>query len=108
LGRTRHDDGGFSGGNIERPALQHLLADIGTGRVDIAVVYKVDRLTSSLAELAGWSRSSTHGSVKFVKCAPWSRRLGFIRQIIFKILRHLIFKMTGSARHGRPFFGSRK
>src|SRR5438105_5829326 len=52
LARTRCDDGGFSGGNIEGPALQCLLADIGTGRVDIVVVYKVDRLTRSLADFA--------------------------------------------------------
>jgi DNA invertase Pin-like site-specific DNA recombinase len=52
LGRPRYDDGGFSGGNLERPALQHLLADIRTGRIDIVVVYKVDRLTRSLADFA--------------------------------------------------------
>src|SRR5215467_1163128 len=52
LARTRYDDGGFSGGNLERPALQRLLADIGTGRIDIVVVYKVDRLTRSLADFA--------------------------------------------------------
>ena len=46
--RTRYDDGGFSGGNIERPAVQRLLADIRAGRIDIVVVYKVDRLTRSL------------------------------------------------------------
>src|SRR5438874_13186548 len=50
--RTRYDDGGFSGGNIERPALQRLLADIREGRIDIIVVYKVDRLTRSLADFA--------------------------------------------------------
>jgi DNA invertase Pin-like site-specific DNA recombinase len=52
LMRTRYDDGGFSGGNLERPALQRLLADIRTGRIDIVVVYKVDRLTRSLADFA--------------------------------------------------------
>src|SRR3989440_5290230 len=52
LARTRYDDGGFSGGNIERPALQDLLGDIRAGRVDIVVVYKVDRLTRSLADFA--------------------------------------------------------
>src|SRR3981189_182865 len=52
LARTRYDDGGFSGGNIERPALQRLRADIQEGRVDIIVVYKVDRLTRSLADFA--------------------------------------------------------
>src|SRR4051794_17269046 len=52
LARPRYDDGGFSGGNLERPALQLLLADIRTGRIDIVVVYKVDRLTRSLADFA--------------------------------------------------------
>jgi DNA invertase Pin-like site-specific DNA recombinase len=50
--RTRYDDGGFSGGNIERPGLQRLLADVAAGRIDIVVVYKVDRLTRSLADFA--------------------------------------------------------
>jgi DNA invertase Pin-like site-specific DNA recombinase len=52
LAKTRYDDGGFSGGNVERPALQHLIADIRAGRIDIVVVYKVDRLTRSLADFA--------------------------------------------------------
>jgi site-specific DNA recombinase len=52
LTKTRYDDGGFSGGNLERPALQHLIADIRAGRIDIVVVYKVDRLTRSLADFA--------------------------------------------------------
>jgi site-specific DNA recombinase len=52
LAKTRYDDGGFSGGNVERPALQDLIADIRAGRIDIVVVYKVDRLTRSLADFA--------------------------------------------------------
>ena len=59
LTRTRYDDGGFSGGNMQRPALQRLLADIQGDRIDIIVVYKVDRLTRALADFAGWSRSLT-------------------------------------------------
>src|SRR5438874_7167609 len=47
---TAYDDGGYSGGTMERPALQRLLADIGNGRVDTVVCYKVDRLTRSLAD----------------------------------------------------------
>jgi DNA invertase Pin-like site-specific DNA recombinase len=48
--RAKYDDGGFSGGNTDRPALQRLLADARAGTVDIIVVYKVDRLTRSLAD----------------------------------------------------------
>ena len=47
-----YDDPGFSGGNTERPALKRLLADIDAGKVDIIVVYKIDRLTRSLADFA--------------------------------------------------------
>ncbi|MGE0516352.1 MAG: recombinase family protein [Hyphomicrobiaceae bacterium] len=50
--RERYDDGGFSGGNIDRPGLKQLLADIQAKRVDVIVVYKVDRLTRSLADFA--------------------------------------------------------
>src|SRR6202158_5522213 len=47
-----YDDGGLSGATMDRPALQQLLAEIQAGRVDIVVVYKVDRLTRSLADFA--------------------------------------------------------
>ena len=57
-----YDDGGFSGATMGRPALQQLLADITAGRVDIVVVYKIDRLTRSLADFARLSRSSTPGA----------------------------------------------
>src|SRR6516164_1469213 len=50
--RAGYDDGGFSGATMGRPALQRLLADITAGRVDIVVVYKIDRLTRSLADFA--------------------------------------------------------
>jgi len=49
---TAYDDGGLSGGSMERPALQRLLDDVRAGLVDVAVVYKVDRLTRSLADFA--------------------------------------------------------
>ncbi|KQT31029.1 resolvase [Sphingomonas sp. Leaf412] len=47
-----YDDGGLSGGTLERPALQRLLADVRAGKIDIIVVYKVDRLTRSLLDFA--------------------------------------------------------
>ena len=52
LVKTAYDDGGLSGGTMERPGLRRLLADIGEGLVDVVVVYKVDRLTRSLADFA--------------------------------------------------------
>jgi site-specific DNA recombinase len=50
--RSRYDDGGFSGGSTDRPDLQRLLGDIRARKVDVIVVYKVDRLTRSLADFA--------------------------------------------------------
>src|SRR5690242_3176627 len=50
--KTAYDDGGLSGGTMERPALQRLLTDIRSGLIDAVVVYKVDRLTRSLADFA--------------------------------------------------------
>jgi site-specific DNA recombinase len=50
--KTAYDDGGFSGGTMDRPALKALLADITEKRIDVVVVYKVDRLTRSLADFA--------------------------------------------------------
>ena len=47
-----YDDGGFSGGNINRPALKRLLADVEDGRIDVVVVYKIDRLSRSLSDFA--------------------------------------------------------
>ncbi|EYD75857.1 Site-specific recombinase, DNA invertase Pin-like protein [Rubellimicrobium mesophilum DSM 19309] len=52
LAPEHYDDGGLSGGTLERPALQRLLADIDAGRVQMVVVYKIDRLTRSLADFA--------------------------------------------------------
>ena len=50
--RTRYDDGGYSGGSMERPALERLLDDVRAHRIDVIIVYKVDRLTRSLADFA--------------------------------------------------------
>jgi site-specific DNA recombinase len=50
--RTAYDDGGFSGGTMERPALKRMLVDIRERRIDVVVVYKVDRLTRALADFS--------------------------------------------------------
>src|ERR1700749_3246551 len=52
LSATLYDDGGYSGGTLERPALRRLLGDIEAGRIDVVVVYKVDRLTRALSDFA--------------------------------------------------------
>lgn len=48
----RYDDGGFSGGNLDRPGLAQLLADVKAGLIDVIIVYKIDRLTRSLTDFA--------------------------------------------------------
>jgi site-specific DNA recombinase len=62
----RYDDGGFSGGSMERPALKRLMADIEAGRVDCVVVYKVDRLSRSLLDFASMMRSFDDRGISFV------------------------------------------
>ncbi|CAK0777289.1 site-specific DNA recombinase [uncultured Gammaproteobacteria bacterium] len=62
----RYEDGGFSGGNMERPALKRLLADIERGLVDCVVVYKVDRLTRALTDFAKLVELFDTHSVTFV------------------------------------------
>lgn len=61
-----YDDGGFSGGSMERPALRRLLGDISAGRVDVVVVYKVDRLTRSLVDFAKIVEVFDASAVSFV------------------------------------------
>jgi DNA invertase Pin-like site-specific DNA recombinase len=63
---TEYDDGGFSGGNMQRPALKHLLDDITAGKIDTIVVYKVDRLTRSLADFAKIVEQLDQRNVSFV------------------------------------------
>jgi site-specific DNA recombinase len=63
---TLYDDGGFSGGTMDRPALQRLLSDISGGKVDIVVVYKIDRLTRSLFDFAKIVEAFDARGVSFV------------------------------------------
>ena len=62
----RYDDGGFTGGNMDRPAFQRLLADIEAGKVDCVVVYKVDRLSRSLLDFARIMEMFERHQVSFV------------------------------------------
>lgn len=61
-----YDDGGFSGGNLDRPGLKLLLADIAAGKIDVVVVYKVDRLTRSLADFSKIVDVLEKGNASFV------------------------------------------
>ena len=62
----RYDDGGFTGGNMERPALKRLMADVEAGKVDCIVVYKVDRLSRSLMDFARMMETFDKRRVSFV------------------------------------------
>jgi site-specific DNA recombinase len=64
--RDHYDDGGFSGGSMDRPALQKLLVDVQARRIDVIVVYKVDRLTRSLADFAKLVETIDAHGVSFV------------------------------------------
>ncbi len=66
LVKTHYDDGGFSGGNMERPALKQLMKDIETGLIDVIVVYKVDRLSRSLHDFAKMVEVFDRHKVSFV------------------------------------------
>jgi DNA invertase Pin-like site-specific DNA recombinase len=63
---THYDDGGFSGGNMDRPALKQLMTDIHAGKVSVVIVYKVDRLTRSLADFAKLVEQFDKFGVSFV------------------------------------------
>ncbi len=61
-----YDDGGFTGGNMDRPALKRLMADIAAGKVDCVIVYKVDRLSRSLLDFAKMMEVFDQHHVSFV------------------------------------------
>ncbi|MDO9695503.1 MAG: recombinase family protein, partial [Candidatus Latescibacteria bacterium] len=66
LVNDRYDDGGFSGGTLERPALKRLLTDIEASRVDVVVVYKIDRLSRSLMDFSRLVEVFDRQNVTFV------------------------------------------
>jgi len=61
-----YDDPAFSGGNMERPALQRMMADIEAGKIDVVVIYKIDRLTRSLADFSKMVEVFERYGVSFV------------------------------------------
>jgi site-specific DNA recombinase len=62
----RYDDGGFSGGTLERPALKRLLTDVNAGKIDVIVVYKIDRLSRSMLDFLNLVELFERHGVTFV------------------------------------------
>ncbi|MBS0208865.1 MAG: recombinase family protein [Planctomycetes bacterium] len=82
----RYDDGGFTGGNMERPALQRLLADIKAGRVNCVVVYKVDRLSRSLLDFARMMEVFEQHHVSFVSVTQQFNTATSMGRLILNVL----------------------
>jgi site-specific DNA recombinase len=118
----RYDDGGFSGGNMDRPALKRLLADVEQGKVDAIVVYKVDRLSRSLLDFARIMQVFDAKNVSFVSVTQQFNTTHSMGRLTLNILlsfaqfeREIISERTrdkiGAARRkgkyagGRPILG---
>jgi len=82
----RYDDGGFSGGNMERPALGRLLADIEAGEIDCVVVYKVDRLSRSLLDFARMMETFERHEVSFVSVTQQFNTATSMGRLVLNVL----------------------
>jgi site-specific DNA recombinase len=82
----RYDDGGYSGGNVERPALKRLLADIEAGKIDCVVVYKVDRLSRSLLDFARMMESFEKRNVSFVSVTQQFNTATSMGRLVLNVL----------------------
>ena len=82
----RYDDGGFSGGNLDRPALRRLLDDVEAGRVDCVLVYKVDRLSRSLLDFARLMDRFDRRSVSFVSVTQQFNTTSSLGRLTLNIL----------------------
>jgi site-specific DNA recombinase len=82
----RYDDGGYTGGNMDRPALQRLMAEIQAGRVDCVVVYKVDRLSRSLLDFARMMQLFEEGRVAFVSVTQQFNTATSMGRLVLNVL----------------------
>jgi len=82
----KYDDGGFTGGNMERPALKRLLADIEAGNVDCVVVYKVDRLSRSLMDFAKMLEVFERRNVAFVSVTQQFNTTNSMGRLMLNVL----------------------
>src|SRR5262249_1317737 len=83
---NRFDDGGFTGGNMERPALQRLLAEIEAGKIDCVVVYKVDRLSRSLLDFARMMETFDKHHFAFVSCTQQLNPATSMGRLVLNVL----------------------
>ena len=92
-----YDDGGFSGGNMERPALKRLMADIQLGKVDIVVVYKIDRLSRSLADFARMVDVFDRHRVSFSAVTQQINSLTLVDDLaqVHAVVQHLVDGLLG-------------
>ena len=115
---TRYDDGGFTGGNMERPALKRLLADIKAGKVDCVVVYKVDRLSRSLLDFSRIMETLDNSGCSFVSVTQQFNTTSSMGRLTLNILlsfaqfeREIISERTrdkmGAARRKGKYVGGR-
>ncbi|MGE4105511.1 MAG: recombinase family protein [Pirellulales bacterium] len=81
-----YDDGGFTGGNMERPALQRLLEDVRSGRVQVVVVYKVDRLSRSLLDFARMMEVFERHQVSFVSVTQQFNTATSMGRLVLNVL----------------------
>jgi site-specific DNA recombinase len=82
----RYDDGGFTGGNMDRPALRRLLADIEAGKIDCVVVYKVDRLSRSLLDFARMMETFEKHHVSFVSVTQQFNTATSMGRLVLNVL----------------------
>jgi site-specific DNA recombinase len=82
----RYDDGGFTGGNMDRPALQRLLADIAAGKIDLVCSYKVDRLSRSLLDFAKMMETSERHGVSFVSITQQFNSATSMGRLVLNVL----------------------
>lgn len=81
-----YDDGGFTGGNIERPALKRLMADIEAGKIDVVVVYKIDRLTRSLSDFSKLIEIFEKHQVSFVSVTQQFNTTTSMGRLVLNVL----------------------
>lgn len=82
----RYDDGGFTGGNMDRPAVKRLMADIEAGKVDCVVVYKVDRLSRSLLDFARMMETFDRYKVSFVSVTQQFNTASSMGRLVLNVL----------------------